>query len=117
MTFCFVIYFFSYPIIIIFYPIHLSFKEELQELSSNNLIYDVSNVSQIYHPTYIDTNINSSGGFALPVFYEPKSYKYSSKSFVPNYVDTIYMSSLTGLSNVSNYYDISNTMPTNKDNK
>jgi hypothetical protein len=68
-------------------------------------VYDISNIGQVYHPTYIDTNIDASGGFALPVFYTPNSYKYSSKSYVPNYVDTIYMSSLTGLSNVADYYE------------
>jgi hypothetical protein len=83
--------------------------EGLQENNTlppaNLLTYDVSNITQVYHPTYIDTNIDASGGFALPVFYKPNSYKYSSKSYVPNYVDTIYMSSLTGLSNVAQYHD------------
>jgi hypothetical protein len=67
--------------------------------------YDVSNIEQKYHPSFIDSNVTAKGGFALPVFYTPKSYKYSAKEFVPNYIDTIYMSSLTGLSNVAQYYE------------
>jgi hypothetical protein len=78
--------------------------------------YDISNIEQVYHPTYIDTNIDASGGFALPVFYKPNSYKYSSKPYVPNYVDSIYMSSLTGLSNVAQYYDVSDNSTSHDNN-
>ena len=91
--------------------------EGLQEHSNpsiNITNYDISNIEQVYHPSYIDPNVHSNGGFALPVFYTPKSYVYSPKAYVPNYVDSIYMSSLTGLSNVSQYFgndDLSNNNP------
>ena len=95
-------------LLLIFLPIlFFSYYEGLQEppinLSSNILNYDISNIEQIYHPTYIDTNVKSIGGFALPTFYTPNTHKYPNKTYVPNYVDSIYMSSLTKMSNVSPY--------------
>jgi hypothetical protein len=89
------------------------FLEGLQEqrLPPNGILnktnYDISNIEQVYHPSYIDPNVQANGGFALPVFYTPKSYLYSPKAYIPNYVDSIYMSSLTGLSSVAQYYDLS----------
>lgn len=96
-------------IAILIYIVHYSppVFEGLNETSplEKPISYDITNINQSYHPTYIDTNIDALGGFALPVYYEPKTYKYSSKAYVPNYVDSIYMSSLTGLSNVADYYE------------
>lgn len=101
-------------IFIIFLLINLTTNYIFEGLQQNNdlplLKYDISNVEQVYHPTYIDTNINAIGGFALPVFDKQNHYKYSNKIYVPNYIDTIYMSSLTGLSNVAQYYDVSNSI-------
>ena len=97
---------------IIYYPTSKLFEGLPDSLTT----YDISNVEQVYHPTFIDTNIDASGGFALPIFYTPNSYKYSSKPYVPNYVDAIYMSSLTGLSNVAQYYDVSDNTTTHNNN-
>jgi hypothetical protein len=83
-------------------------QEQINPIASLNLTnYDISNIEQVYHPSYIDPNVQADGGFALPVFYIPKSYVYSPKAYIPNYIDSIYMSSLTGLSNVAQYYDVS----------
>lgn len=101
----------SLTIFIIFIIIYLfntnifeGLKENNSLPSSNKLNYDISNINQEYHPTFIDTNDKSYTGFSLPIFYKPKSYVYSDKTYVPNYVDTIYMSSLTGLSDVAQYH-------------
>ena len=94
-------------IILILYIIYWGWPSSPVPFLEGMYQYDLSNINQTYHASFIDSNVKSIGGFALPVFYTPKSYAYSPKAFVPNYVDTIYMSSLTGLSNVAQYYDVS----------
>jgi hypothetical protein len=82
-------------------------KEQGVVFTTENTTYDISNVEHQYHPSYIDTNVDASGGFALPVFNTPHTYRDGNKTFVPSYVDSIYMSQLTGLSQVAYYADIS----------
>jgi hypothetical protein len=92
----------------IFTPQFKHILEGLQDVTQPLLTtYDISNTNIQYHPSYMDTNIDASGGFALPIYYKPNSSIYPHKQYVPNYADTIYMSSLTGLSNVAQYYDVS----------
>jgi hypothetical protein len=62
-----------------------------------------SNITDMFNDDYLNT------GFNLEDFFDIKLFRLGINQFyqnqTTNYVDTIYMSSLTGLSNVANYYD------------
>lgn len=83
----FLILFFMYPS-----SIFEGLQEKGIDMSAKNTTYDISNVERIYHPTYIDTTVN--GNLVFPTFYTPGSYKYTSKSYIPNYTDSVYLGTL-----------------------
>jgi len=74
-------------------------------------IYNPNDINEIYHHNELDGYNKEKGHTAFnpvlslldppPLYYEPGTYKVDSVGYVPNYADSLYLSTTTGISQTS----------------
>jgi len=75
------------------------------DILSKNIQYDVKNVPD-YHADYTGDPEQLRRIKGNTTYYEPGSYLFGPSSYVPNYEDSVYLSSTTGQSTVTPVYNI-----------
>jgi len=72
---------------------------------SKNMRYDINNIPD-YHDDYQGDPAELQLIKGNTTYYEPGSYLFGPSSYVPNYEDSVYLSSTTGQSTVTPVYNI-----------